>query len=68
MLVHAKTLKGFERIWKYGRDWDLLRTADEVVFAQRPGPWGLIRPFDDFKNEHTRWIHLLNDKDFEIVG
>jgi len=68
MLVQGKTLKGKNRIRENGREWDLVRTADTVLFAQRPGPWGLIQPKNDPHGEKSRWIHLIDDQDFDIVG
>lgn len=68
MIVEGKTLKGKNRIRENGNEWDLIRTSDSVLFAQRSGPWGLIKPKNDPKGEKSRWIHLIDDHDFNIVS
>ena len=67
MIFKAKTLRGEENIRRWGNEWYLEEQADSVHFAQRPGPWGLFFPRKGGK-EHARWIHLVNDQDFEIIG
>jgi hypothetical protein len=67
MLLKAKTLKGKNRIHEWGNEWLLIRTADTVLFAQRAGPWGLIFPKKGTM-EQSRWIHLINDQDFDIIS
>lgn len=68
MILEGKTRKGKNRIHELGNEWDLIRTSDAVLFSQRIGPWGLIRPKNDVKSEKSRWIHLMFDQDFDIVG
>jgi len=66
MIVRAKTKKGKERIKRFGEEWFLLKTSDTVAFAQRNGPWGYIRSAR--VKDEERWIHLIDDHDFDIVS
>jgi len=67
MFIKPKTQKGKESITKFGEEWDLVKTADSVIFAEEAGPWGLIRPANCFNGENDRWVHLTNDQNFEIT-
>ena len=66
MIVEGKTLKGKNRIRELGNEWLLIRTAETVHFAQRPGPWGLVFPAKGTQDQ-SRWIHLHDDPDFNII-
>lgn len=66
MILVGKTQKGKNRIRENGEKWDLLRTADTVLFDTRPGPWGFVQPRRN--QENARWIHLSQDTDFDIVS
>ena len=68
MIVAPKTKKGKERIKRFGNEWLLIRTSDTVPFAQRNGPWGYIRPANRLFKDEERWIHLIDDHDFDIVS
>lgn len=68
MILKAKTLKGKNRIRELGDEWWLIKTSDNVQFAQRNGPWGYMRPAKEGGQNHERWIHLIDDHDFDIVS
>ena len=68
MKLQAKTLKGKNRIKELGDEWWLIKTSDTVAFAQRNGPWGYVRPAKKGGQNHERWIHLIDDHDFDIVS
>lgn len=68
MKMKAKTKKGKERIKRFGEEWFLIRTSDTVPFAQRSGPWGYIRPASKQFKDEERWIHLVDDHDFDILS
>lgn len=67
MILRGKTLKGKNRIRELGEVWFLDRKQDSVLFSSRPGPWGFVFPKDHDRVQHSRWIHLESDLDFEIV-
>lgn len=66
MKLSGKTLKGKNRIREHGNEWLLIKTSEKVLFAQRSGPWGLVYPTKSGL-DHSRWIHLHDDDDFEIT-
>jgi hypothetical protein len=65
MKLKGKTLKGKNRIRELGEDWDLVTTANSVLFDARPGPWLAVAPRS--KPNEWRWIHSRHDDNFEIV-
>ena len=68
MRVRAKTDRGLHWIEEYGNEWMLIKTSDTVPFAQRNGPWGYVRPAKKGKGQQDRWIHLIDDHDFDIIS
>ena len=68
MILSAKTERGQKWIGEFGPIWMLMETQDSVYFAQRHGPWGLVRPAKKKFAEEHRWIHLVDDHDFDIVS
>lgn len=67
MILKGKTLKGKNRIREHGEVWFIEFEADTVQFDPRPGPWALIFPKGPINMDASRWIHLTDDKDFEVV-
>lgn len=67
MILKGKSLKGKNRIREHGEFWFIEFTADKVQFDPRPGPWALVIPKGPAHREHSRWIHLTDDKDFEVI-
>jgi hypothetical protein len=66
LILKGKTLKGKNRIREQGEVWDIITTADSVLFDSRPGPWLLVVPANT-SFEKARWIHAAHDHDFEII-
>ena len=64
MRLTGKTQKGKNRIREHGDLWVLLKTRDSVLFDTKPGQWFLIAPCNN--GSASRWIHSINDRDFEI--
>lgn len=65
MILKGKTLKGKNRIRELGAEWDIVTTANTVLFDARPGPWLAIAPRSN--PDAWRWIHAHHDDNFEIV-
>ena len=68
MILKGKSLKGKNRIREHGEFWFVEVEADTVLFDPRPGPWALVVPGGPANREHSRWIHLKEDKDFIVVS
>jgi hypothetical protein len=66
MILQAKSKFGAHILEKFGTEWVLIKRANSYYMAKKPGPWGLIQPVDSTQFEE-RWIHLVDDKNFEIV-
>lgn len=66
MILKGKTQKGKNRIRENGAEWILIRAKDRVIFSNKPGPWWLIEPITNHR-ENSRWVHSTDDIDFEIV-
>ena len=73
--LKAKTLTGKNKI-QNAKDkgsnniWKIVKQQDKVLFSNEPGPWLRIVPINNNNVELSslsRWIHLNNDKDFEII-
>ena len=49
-------------------EWEVLKTAPEVYFSERQGPWHYVRPSSshDMK-DHCRWVSETDDPDFSLV-
>lgn len=67
MILKGKTLKGKNRIRELGEEWLCIRTSDTVHFSNRNGPWGFVKPAKEGVENQERWIHLVDDQDFEIM-
>ena len=63
-LTWREKRKGKPRILEHGEWWTLVRSEDKTFFTERAGPWGMIR---SEKTGNIRWIHLMDDVNFEIV-
>lgn len=63
----AKTNKGKNKINEAGKPdhWIVLETRDFVGFSDRGGPWLHIIP--DNNVDQSRWVHQLDDRDFNVV-
>lgn len=59
--LSGKTRKGKNRIREHGRDWDLIRVQDTVLFTSKPGPWYLVKAGEDM-----RWVHARDDENFVV--
>ena len=63
--IKAKSLKGKNRVREHGQLWRLTRTADKVLFTDKPGPWHHL---ESLRNpNYGRWISENDDPDFVIV-
>ena len=61
MKIRAKTRRGAQRIEQAGTDEAIiLKRDDRLPMGQ--GPWILVQ----FGN-HSRWVHIRDDKDFEVI-
>ena len=47
--------------------WIVLKEADEVAFSSQPGPWASVYPDVPNGKQFIRWVHLNNDKYFEVL-
>ena len=65
--LKGKTLKGKNRIRELGADWFIVRETEKVLFSQFVGPWWLVQPVDG-STVQARWVHAVNDVDFEVVS
>lgn len=67
--LKGKTQKGKNRVSELGDLWSVMAETDAVLFApSSKGPWMHIVPFGrSHDDKASRWIHGLNDLDFEIV-
>jgi len=65
--LKGKTKKGKERVKRDGSDgWQVTRIAEVVAFDNRLGPWWHIK--NESGNDFAeRWIHSIDDKDFEVI-
>lgn len=72
MILKGKTQKGKNRIRECGTDkWFIIHQKNRVLFDSRPGPWALVAPDIDSPSKSVilrRWIHLTDDKDFEVIN
>lgn len=66
MILQPKTHKAARLLQKHGTEWVKIRTQPSVYFSDRQGPWAMIQPVDG-NDEHVRWVHLVEDKDFIVV-
>lgn len=66
MILKGKTLKGKNRIRELGSEWELVTTANNVLFESRPGPWLCVCPKGN--PSQGRWVHATHDDNFEIIG
>lgn len=66
LILTGKTQKGKNRIRELGTLWQIVRTADTVLFDTRKGPWALVKPIG--QPDKSRWIHWTDDKDFVVAS
>lgn len=66
--LKGKSQKGKNRVREHGELWAVFAETDRVLFsAGAAGPWLFIAPADkDQTHKSSRWIHGLNDLDFEM--
>lgn len=71
LVLMGTSKKGKERIRNLTTVWEVLDTADIVLFAPSvKGPWLFVEPLMEDKSKKlrgARWIHGTSDKDFMIV-
>ena len=60
-------MRGKNKINEAGKPthWIVLEERDMVGFSDRQGPWLLVQPDNNTKDQ-SRWVHLTDDKDFEV--
>ncbi len=64
--LRGKTRHGKNRVFELGSQWNIVKTAESVLFSDKRGPWALVEPVED-DPENNRWILLEGDTDFEVV-
>ncbi len=66
--LSGKTQKGKNRVREQGDEWMVFAETDRVLFAKdKAGPWLFISPVHQSQDSKaSRWIHGLQDSDFDI--
>lgn len=62
----GKTKHGKNRVREQGHDWVVVKTSNNLVFAEdRKQEFALLRA-KERPHEHWRWIAVQNDKNFLV--